>query len=206
MGESRKEALKLGFDGSARLEFRGATVSSDTGLLAYRDVDDVFALTATASAALKDCRTGTNIRHSLTALLWQSIYSRLAGYDDLNDADRLAVDPVDAATGGRSGYGQGSRVHQSDGPLRDRGFDAGGQPRGAEGAWIQMNHAAAACRGRIVISRQALPRPQVAESAGRLTKTGFAMESAAFSGAGRTEEVDCPARVARTCETPRSAR
>ena len=94
MGESRKEALKLGFDGSVRLEFRGATVSSDSGLLAYRDVDDVFALTATAGAALKDCRTGTNIRHSLTALLRQSIYSRLAGYDDLNDADRLAVDPV----------------------------------------------------------------------------------------------------------------
>ena len=94
MGESRKEALKLGFDGSVRLEFRGATVSSDGGLLAYRDVDDVFALTATAGTALKDCRTGTNIRHSLTALLRQSIYSRLAGYDDLNDADRLAVDPV----------------------------------------------------------------------------------------------------------------
>ncbi len=94
MGESRKEALKLGFDGSVRLEFRGATVSSDTGLLAYRDVDDVFALTATAAAMLNDWRTGTNIRHSLTALLRQSIYSRLAGYDDLNDAQRLAVDPV----------------------------------------------------------------------------------------------------------------
>ena len=63
MGESRKEALKLGFDGSVRLEFRGATVSSDTGLLAYRDVDDVFALTATAGAAMTDCRTGTNIGH-----------------------------------------------------------------------------------------------------------------------------------------------
>jgi len=94
MGEARKEALTLGFDGSVRLEFRGATISSDTGLLAYRDVDDAFALTATAGSALKDCRTGTNIRHSLTALLRQSIYSRLAGYDDLNDADRLAVDPV----------------------------------------------------------------------------------------------------------------
>ncbi len=94
MGESRKEALKLGFDGSVRLEFRGATVSSDGGLLAYRDVDDVFALTATAGAMLSDWRTGTNIRHSLTALLRQSIYSRLAGYDDLNDAQRLAVDPV----------------------------------------------------------------------------------------------------------------
>ena len=113
MGESRKEALKLGFDGSVRLEFRGATVSSDTGLLAYRDVDDVFALTATASAVLKDCRTGTNIRHSLTALLRQSIYSRLAGYDDLNDADRLAVDPVmRQLVGGRATEKQAASTSQ----------------------------------------------------------------------------------------------
>ena len=94
MGESRKEALRVGFDGSVRLEFHGATVSSDGGLLASRDVDDALGLTATAGAALADWRTGTNIRHSLTALLRQSVYSRLAGYDDLNDADRLAVDPV----------------------------------------------------------------------------------------------------------------
>ncbi len=94
MGETRKEALKLDFDRSIRLAFHGATISSDTGLLVYRDVDDAFALTASTGVELSDCRTGTNIRHSLTALLRQSIYSRLAGYDDLNDADRLAVDPV----------------------------------------------------------------------------------------------------------------
>ena len=94
MGEARKEALTLSFDGSVRLKFRGATISSDTGLLVYRDVDDAFALTGSTGAALKDSRTGTNIRHSLTALLRQSIYSRLAGYDDVNDADRLALDPV----------------------------------------------------------------------------------------------------------------
>jgi len=50
MGESRKEALQLGFDGSIRLEFQGTTVSSDGGLLPYRDLDDAFALTATAGA------------------------------------------------------------------------------------------------------------------------------------------------------------
>jgi hypothetical protein len=55
MGESRKEALRVGFDGSVRLEFHGATVSSDGGLLAYRDVDDALGLTATAGAALADC-------------------------------------------------------------------------------------------------------------------------------------------------------
>jgi hypothetical protein len=94
MGESRTEALQVGFDGSIRLEFHGATVSSNGGLLPYRDLDDALDLTPMASAALKDWRTGTNICHSLTALLRQSIYSRVAGYEDLNDAERLAVDPI----------------------------------------------------------------------------------------------------------------
>src|ERR1035437_10223654 len=94
MGESRKEALRLGFDGSGRLEFHGATVSSDRGLAPERDRGDALGLTAPAGGALTDGRIGTNIRHTLTALLRQSIYSRLAGYGDINDADRLAVDPV----------------------------------------------------------------------------------------------------------------
>ena len=94
MGERQKRGLRLGFDGSVQLEFHGAAVSSDAGLLAYRDLDDALGLTDIAGSMLSDTRTGMNIRHSLTSLLRQSIYGRLAGYDDLNDADRLAVDPV----------------------------------------------------------------------------------------------------------------
>jgi len=113
MGDARKDALRVGFDGSVRLEFHGATISSDGGLLAYRDLDDAFALTAQAGAALTDWRTGTNIRHSLTALLRQSIYSRLAGYDDLNDADRLSVDPVmRQVVGGRAMLKQAASTSQ----------------------------------------------------------------------------------------------
>ncbi len=94
MGEARKDALRLGFDRAIKLEFHGARVSSDAGLFPYRDLDEAAALTGSGAAGLFDFRTGTNIQHSMTALLRQSIYSRLAGYEDVNDAQRLSVDPV----------------------------------------------------------------------------------------------------------------
>ena len=94
MGEVRKDALRVGFDRTIKLEFHGARVSSDTGLFPYRDLDGAARLTESGAADLFDFRTGGNIQHSMKALLRQSIYSRLAGYEDVNDADRLSVDPV----------------------------------------------------------------------------------------------------------------
>lgn len=94
MGEARKDALRVGFDRAIKLAFHGARVSSDAGLFPYRDLDDALQLTEAGAADLLDKRTGTNIQHRMTALLRQSIYSRLAGYEDVNDADRLSVDPV----------------------------------------------------------------------------------------------------------------
>jgi hypothetical protein len=94
MGEARKDALRVGFDRAIKLEFHGARVSSDAGLFPYRDLDDAAQLTELSADELFDFRTGNNIQHSMTALLRQSIYSRLAGYEDVNDAERLSVDPV----------------------------------------------------------------------------------------------------------------
>ena len=94
MGDARKDALRVEFDSRIKLEFHGAKVSSDAGLFPYRDLDEAAQLTDSGAAELLDFRTGTNVRHGMTALLRQSVYSRLAGYEDVNDAERLSVDPV----------------------------------------------------------------------------------------------------------------
>ena len=80
MGDCPTEPLRPQFDRRLRLEFHGAKITSDAGLLAYRELDDALDLSTSAAAQLQDQRTGQNSRHSLTALLRQSIYSRLAGY------------------------------------------------------------------------------------------------------------------------------
>ncbi len=94
IGESKRECLRVDFDRRLKLEFHGSKVTSDAGLLAYRELDDALGLTAVAGELFKDSRTGKNGWHGMTGLLRQSVFGRLGGYDDVNDADRLGRDPA----------------------------------------------------------------------------------------------------------------
>ena len=94
MGDGQNGDLRFAFDRRLKLKFLGSQVTTDAGLLAYRELDETFGLTEVADGLLTDSRIGKNKQHGLAALLRQSIYSRLAGYDDVNDAERLCVDPA----------------------------------------------------------------------------------------------------------------
>src|SRR4051812_23740674 len=53
-GESKDGVLKLDFDRRLMLQFRGSVVTSDAGLLAYRELDDAIGLSAVAGETLAD--------------------------------------------------------------------------------------------------------------------------------------------------------
>ena len=94
MGEVNLIPLRVDFDRRLKLEFHGSDISSDGGLLSYRELDDALGLSELGGDVLSETRRGKNTRHLLVGLLRQSVFGRLAGYEDVNDAERLSRDPV----------------------------------------------------------------------------------------------------------------
>ena len=138
-GESNDAVLRLDFDRRLMLQFRGSVVTSDAGLLPYRELDDVLGLTAMAGDILADARTGKNGRHALAGMFRQSIFGRLAGYEDVNDAQRLRHDPAMRwIVGGKAAQGC-SGLAEPDGPLRDKVAHGGKEPIGARRSFRPMD-------------------------------------------------------------------
>ena len=94
MGEWEAGVLRLDFDRRLKAGFHGSKVTSDAGLLPYRELDDALRLTEITGDTLTDTRRGKNGRHGLVGQFRQSVFGRLGGYDDVNDGDRLSLDPV----------------------------------------------------------------------------------------------------------------
>ena len=114
MGEESQEALKLQFDKRLRLEFHGASFTSDAGLLSCWELDGALGLTEAVPSYLRETRGGRNMQHELVSLLRQSMYSRLAGYEDSNEAGQR---PRYASGGWPSSPGEGSGQHQHPKPV-----------------------------------------------------------------------------------------
>ena len=79
MGDAKNDDLRVSFDSRLKLKFLGSQITTDAGLLAYRELDEALRLTEMGADILTDSRLGTNKQHLLVPMLRQSIYSRLAG-------------------------------------------------------------------------------------------------------------------------------
>ena len=94
MGETQNRTFQFSFCSSLKVDFQGSQVASDAGLLLVRELDERLGLGQLIRENLTDARRGKNTQLPLPDLLRQSVYSRLAGYEDLNDAERLSQDPT----------------------------------------------------------------------------------------------------------------
>jgi hypothetical protein len=142
-GEAKHLPLRVTFDRRLKLEFYGARITSDGGLLAYRELDDALGLTAMAASLLSENRRGRNTRHRLLGLLRQAVYGRLAGYEDVNDAERLARDPAMRAIVGREGLGRPAASTSQMGRLETEWLAADANLAALmdmSGAWIDRVH------------------------------------------------------------------
>src|SRR5262249_26088759 len=109
-GESGSDAVRLDFDRRLMLQFRGSLVTSDAGLLHI--ANDVLGLTEMAGDVLADGRSGKNGRHALGGLFRQSVFGRLAGYEDVNDAERLRHPAMRWIVGGKRRGGGAASPNQ----------------------------------------------------------------------------------------------
>src|ERR1700730_2725115 len=94
MGKKQNQPFQLSFNVSLKVDFQGSRVTSDNGLILIRELDQRLGLEKLTEEQLSDSRQGLNKQFTLADLLRQSVYSRLAGYEDLNDGERLSADPT----------------------------------------------------------------------------------------------------------------
>ncbi len=110
MGETPNHTFQLSFNASLRIDFQSSRVTSDGGLILVRELDERLGFGELIQQHLTDSRRGKNTQFPLTDLLRQSVYSRLAGYEDLNDAERLSQDPTFRLIGSKKNWDRGAAL------------------------------------------------------------------------------------------------
>ena len=110
MGEKENEPFQFTFNGFLKVAFQGSRVTSDAGLILVRELDERLGLEHLITEHLRDSRQGLNTQFRVADLLRQSVYSRLAGYEDLNDAARLSADPTFRLIGSPKRWDRGAAL------------------------------------------------------------------------------------------------
>jgi hypothetical protein len=110
VGETQNQPFQLSFSASLKVDFQGSRVTSDGGLILVRELDERLGFGELIERHLKDSRRGKNTQFPFADLLRQSVYSRLAGYEDLNDAERLSQDPTFRLIGSEKNWDRGAAL------------------------------------------------------------------------------------------------
>src|ERR1017187_3609405 len=110
MGEIHNQPFQLSFNASLKVDFQGSRVTSDGGLILVRELDERLGFGELIEQHLTDSRRGKNTQFPLADLLRQSVYSRLAGYEDVNDADWLSQDPTFRLIGSEKVWDRGAAL------------------------------------------------------------------------------------------------
>ena len=110
MGEKQNQPFQLSFNASLRVDFQGSRVTSDGGLILVRELDERLGFGELIAQHLSDSRRGKNTQLPLADLLRQSVYSRIAGYEDVNDAQRLSQDPTFRLIGSEKTWDRGAAL------------------------------------------------------------------------------------------------
>ena len=110
VGEKENQPFQFTFNGLLKVAFQGSRVTSDAGLILVRELDERLGLEHLITEHLRDSRQGLNTQFRVADLLRQSVYSRLAGYEDLNDAARLSADPTFRLIGSPKRWDRGAAL------------------------------------------------------------------------------------------------
>ena len=108
MGEKQNQPFQLSFNASLKIDFQGSRVTSDGGLILVRELDERLRFGELIAQHLSDSRRGKNTQLPLADLFRQSVYSRIAGYEDVNDAARLSPDPAFRSIGSEKTWDRGA--------------------------------------------------------------------------------------------------
>jgi hypothetical protein len=85
MGETPNRPFQLSFNAPLKIDFQGSRITSDAGLILVCELDERLGFGELIQQHLTDSRRGKNTQFPFADLLRQSVYSPLAGYEDLSE-------------------------------------------------------------------------------------------------------------------------